>query len=127
MLKGIEGFCIKKVLRKKNLINYNPLFINKNGKLECVAVNACDCKGWKSFIGLRFRNSFTPFDAFIIHLPENARLDSFFVSFPFVAAWLDKDFNVLKVMNCYPNKFFGSVPGQAFVVELPMSMLDFFR
>lgn len=91
-----------------------------NGK-SLIAEQINDCKGWKSMIGLRFRKSFKPFDAFLIHLLNDSILDTFFVPFPFLAVWLDEDFKVLKVEECLPYNFYKPVLGQELVLELPLS------
>jgi uncharacterized membrane protein (UPF0127 family) len=75
-------------------------------------------------LGLRFRKSFIPYDAFLIHIPSNAKLDSYFVSFPFMAYWLDKDFNILHCDYCFPNNVFDVIPNQVFVLELPLGVVE---
>lgn len=79
----------------------------------------CDCKFLKSFIGLMFRKSFSPYEAFLIYMPFDAMITSFFVRFNFIAIWLDKDYNILRIEKCIPNKLYSSVRNQKYVLELP--------
>jgi uncharacterized membrane protein (UPF0127 family) len=86
-------------------------------KKRVVASNICDCKGLMSAIGLRFKNDFEGFDAFLIHMLPDSILDSYFVYMDFTAAWLDKSGRVLKVEYCKPWKIFNSVDEQSLVIE----------
>ena len=91
----------------------------KIGK-KIVLKKICDCKFLRSFIGLMFRKSFSPYEAFFIYMPFDAMITSYFVRFSFIAIWLDKDYNILKIKKCIPNKLFPSVKNQKYVLELPL-------
>jgi hypothetical protein len=77
----------------------------KKGK-KIIAKNVCDCKGWRSLIGLRFKKSFKPYDAYLIHLLPDSVLDTFFVPIKFTAIWLDKNLKILRIKTCIKNKFY---------------------
>ena len=93
--------------------------VYKAKKLIAEKIN--DCKGWKSAFGLRFRKSFKPYDAYLIHMLWDSILDSYLVPIEFIAVWLDKNNKVLQVTHCTHNKFFPAVKGQYLVLELPIS------
>jgi hypothetical protein len=89
-----------------------------NGKI--IAKNPCDCRYLMSAIGLRFRKSFNPYDCFIIYMAPDSVLDSVFVNFEFIAAWVDSEGRVLGVKNCKKSKFFPPVWKQSRVYEFPI-------
>jgi len=86
---------------------------------KIIAKKFCDCRYLKSLIGLRFRKSFKPYDAFIIYMAPDSVLDSYFVNFEFIAAWTNMQGKVLKVETCKKSKFFHPAIGQARVYEFP--------
>jgi uncharacterized membrane protein (UPF0127 family) len=86
---------------------------------KVIAKNVCDCQYLKSLIGLRFRESFKPYDAFIIYMAPDSVLDSYWVNIEFLAAWVDRDGKVLKVELCKKSKFFSPAIRQARVYEFP--------
>ncbi|MFA5333535.1 MAG: hypothetical protein WC376_03495 [Candidatus Nanoarchaeia archaeon] len=88
---------------------------------KVIAKNVCNCEYLKSLFGLRFRKSFKPYDAFIIYMAPDSVLDSYFVNFEFVAAWVDKEGKVLKVEKCKKGKFFAPIIRQSRVYEFPVN------
>jgi hypothetical protein len=88
---------------------------------KIIAKNINDCKGWRSAFGLRFKKSFKPYDAFLIHMLWDSILDSYLVPIEFIAVWLDKNYKALKVEHCVKNKFYHAVKNQHLVLELPAS------
>ncbi|MDD4353635.1 MAG: hypothetical protein PHN56_04200 [Candidatus Nanoarchaeia archaeon] len=88
---------------------------------KIIAQNICDCQYLKSLIGLRFRKAFKPYDCFIIYMAPDSVLDSYFVNFEFIAAWVDKTGKVIKIENCKKNKLFIPAIGQSRVYEFPIN------
>lgn len=93
-----------------------------NYKDRKFSFNADKCEGAKQGLGLMFRNKGTEPLLFDFGKPTNVALTSLFVFFPFVAVWLDKGNNALRVEKIRPFRLVIQSP-KSFVklLEIPIN------
>ncbi len=93
--------------------------IIKNGE-KIMAKNVRECKGFMKFMGLRFTNSFGPYDAYLF-MGDNIMIDMFFVFHKILVLWLDKSKRVVDMKIASPFGVYGSSKESKYVLEVPVN------
>ncbi len=97
------------------------MIIKKDG--EIIAENACLCKGFMKFWGLRFTKNFKKHDA-LLFKGENSIIDMFFVFHKILVLWLDKEKKVVDKRTAHPFNVYVPKKKSRYIVELPLSMKE---
>ncbi len=84
----------------------------KNIKLQKIRINGSDefiyikeCKGINKYFGLMFKNKGETFPLLFRSNNPIKSIHSFFVFFPFIALWLDENYNVVDYKIVKPFSF----------------------